>query len=203
MAAATETQTHLQAILMEQPAVSSTDPFTADPFFPLKEASSEILAALRADEASPDADLFRRIAHSSNSYESAKDAANAFDYRISPATLEKISPLSQKPAADISHVHRSIQHVKSIPLPQQLALKLAAETKLCSLMGTFPDAQLVWVSLDNTLYIWEYETHGNSTNARQDFVAFTVPTGQCVVSVGLVPPKPGEYIYYCVWQIYF
>jgi len=209
---------------METAVPAVRDPFLEDPFYPLEQANSEILAALRADEASPDADLFRKIAHCSNSYEASNNNNNnnhgthnaaatavprqGFEYRVTPTTAAFLakstsshSSSSTAPvAAAAGHIHRSIQHTKSIPLPQHLAETLAADTQLVSLMGTFPDARLVWVSVDNTLYIWEYETSDNASNTRQDFVAFTVPTGQVIVSVGLVPPKPGTF-YYIYWTI--
>ena len=44
---------------------SSADPYLTNDFYPLSLASSEILLALRADEAAPDADLYRRLIISS------------------------------------------------------------------------------------------------------------------------------------------
>jgi len=209
------------------------DSYVEDPFYPLEQASCEILTALRRDEASPDADLFRKIAHCSNSYESNSSSSSTstangvgvsatagtsllqrqgFEYRVTPTTaafLTAHSPAAASTTTSSSatatgtalstagHIHRNIQHVKSIPLPHHLAQTLATDTQLVSLMGTFPDARLVWVTVDNTLYIWEYETNIHSTNDRQDFVAFTVPTGQVIVSVGLVPPKQGMCLFVC------
>ena len=43
-------------------AAPASDPFLADDFHPLESASAAILDALRADEASPDSDLNRRLA---------------------------------------------------------------------------------------------------------------------------------------------
>ncbi|KAL7517683.1 hypothetical protein ACHAWF_000147, partial [Thalassiosira exigua] len=42
-------------------ASSNPDSYLADDFLPLSLASDEILAALRADESDPDADLYRRL----------------------------------------------------------------------------------------------------------------------------------------------
>jgi hypothetical protein len=173
-------------------ATAATDLFVTDPFYPLETARNEILAALRADESSPDADLFRRIAHSANSYDAGAAAVppqrQGFEYRLAPATAAFLA----KTGAAAGFVHGSMEHRQSIPLPSHLAHTLAADTKLFSLMGAFPEAHMVWLSVDNTLYLWEYQAHATiGANGRQDYVAFEVPSGQCIVSVGLVPPKPG------------
>ncbi len=90
-----------------------------------------------------------------------------------------------------AYTYSSLNHTNSIPLPPYLT-NIIKETKLSSLMGILPEGNMVWVSVDDALYLWEY---GSLMGGRkkEDFVCFQVPSGQCVVSVGIVRPKPGEY----------
>jgi hypothetical protein len=67
-------------------------------------------------------------------------------------------------------------------------------------MGLLPQAGLAWLSVDERLYVWSYDPAlrgGGGDGAdggagAEDFCSFAVPSGQCVVSVGLVHPKKGE-----------
>ena len=76
-------------------------------------------------------------------------------------------------------------------------------------MGLLPEGNMVWVSVDDALYLWEYGGgslnsnksgntggggSGNEGREKKDFVEFKVPSGQCVVSVGIVRPKPGKWV---------
>lgn len=242
---------------------ASSDPFLSDDFYPLAQAHKAILAALRADETSPDADLYRRIASGSTSMNStsAKSSTTAahdpygssvsHGYRslsstssntlqnqnpsLTPAatTASATTPSSSfrhihsplgspsfmsprqssltRPSTDttatetkdgtplatrqVPNVHSTLNHAASIPLPPYLT-NIIKETKLSSLMGILPDANMVWVSVDDALYLWEYDSSlvvggRNSGRYKEDFVCFKVPSGQCVVSVGIVPPKKG------------
>ena len=109
-----------------------------------------------------------------------------------------------------------MMHQHSFPLPPYLT-QLLKGTKISSLMGILPETNMVWVSIDDYLYLWEYDCQdglssssvsttvtGNDginkvrgtasmTGGGEDFVCFQVPSGQCVVSVGLVKPKLGEF----------
>ena len=91
---------------------------------------------------------------------------------------------------DKSEVYNTLSHTNSVPLPPYLT-NIIKETKLSSLMGILPEGNMVWVSVDNSLYLWEYGSLSGGRK-KEDFVCFKVPSGQCVVSVGIVKPKPGE-----------
>lgn len=52
-------------------------------------------------------------------------------------------------------------------------------------MGLLPEINRAWVSIDTQLYLWNYETGG-------DIVSYD-GLDQIVVSVGLVPPRPGVF----------
>lgn len=221
----------------------SSDPFLSDDFYPLAQAQKAILAALRADETSSDADLYRRIASNSMNVVSSEDSSNLpHSYRslksTTPMTLSTysssnassanvntahdvqqsslgsplprfLSPTQPRSSAgrelvgvsssvstrQMPNIHSTMSHTASINLPPYLA-NIIKETKLSSLMGLLPDANMVWVSVDDALYLWEYDSSalvGGSGHNKEDFVCFKVPSGQCVVSVGVVKPKKGEY----------
>ena len=100
----------------------------------------------------------------------------------------------------------------------------AKKAQLSSIMGLLPEANLVWLSADEKLFLWSYQATStafspsflnnvpsplttttttptitdrglsqNSNDDKQDYCTFTVPSGQCIVSVGLVRPKPGVF----------
>lgn len=246
----------------------SSDPFLSDDFYPLAQAHKAILAALRADETSPDADLYRRIASGSTSMNgtstkssttaahdpygssvshgyrslsstSSSNTLHSQNHSLTPATATS-APTTTTPSSSFRHVHSTLgspsfmsprqssltrpsndtttaaaetkdatplvtrqlptvhstlDHAASIPLPPYLT-NIIKETKLSSLMGILPDANMVWVSVDDALYLWEYDSslvvgRRNSGRYKEDFVCFKVPSGQCVVSVGIGSPKKG------------
>jgi hypothetical protein len=90
------------------------------------------------------------------------------------------------------------------------------------LMGLFPQAGLAWMALDDTVYLWSFRstatTYGpdGQPAGGSQFLQLTVPGGAgatavggagaaapatsssvgnrpIIVSVGLAPPKPGEF----------
>ena len=110
-----------------------------------------------------------------------------------------------------------LKHTKSLPIPNKLATQ-AQNAQLSSLMGLLPEANLVWMTCDDTLFLWSYKkfdnngnsdssdssswsssiiggpsTPRNNNNTEEDYCSFTVPSGQCIVSIGLVKPKHGVF----------
>lgn len=145
--------------------LAATEAYWRDDFAPLEAAGKALLAALREDEAAPDADLYRRIVSSG------------------PGS-HLYFPLDDKATC------ATLTHSRSIPLPPYLSQQLQT-TRMSSLMGLLPEAELVWMSVDEKLYIWSSNT-STVPGGMEDFCSFTVPTGQCIVSVGLVRPRKGE-----------
>jgi len=237
---------------------TTNDPYLTNDFYPLTQAHHQILSALRADESSADADLYRRIAsygsngsgsggdsastgtgHLYHPIDEGEDVISGGDIGVGGISRETndtemsnnsrgginrnglgfgptmTSPLAQQQhqqqpqtlgaqwssssSTAVSSMDRycTVRHSHSIPLPQYLT-NLLKKTKLSSLMGFLEKGNMVWVSVDDTLYLWEYE-HGSGLNAgggdrrKEDFVTFKVPSGHCIVSVGLVKPKPGVF----------
>jgi len=103
-----------------------------------------------------------------------------------------------------------LNHDRSIPLPAALANE-AKIAQITSAMGIFPEANLVWLSSDDKLFLWSYKSHlgegalDTATSAwgsvpgtaslddREDFCSFSVPNEQCIITVGLVRPKKGVF----------
>ena len=189
---------------------SSIDPFLANDFYPLNQAHNAVLGAMRADESAPDADLSRRISSGSNAtaasdiqghtYRTSQDRDHLSNGATSserfggamPTQMQGNVSVSANVNANLdkSEVYNTLSHTNSVPLPPYLT-NIIKETKLSSLMGILPEGNMVWVSVDNSLYLWEYGSLSGGRK-KEDFVCFKVPSGQCVVSVGIVKPKPGE-----------
>ena len=100
-----------------------------------------------------------------------------------------------------------IKHAQTIPLPPYLR-EVRSKAKVAILMGLFPEAQLAWMTTDDTVYLWAYHQNSGNMNgirsgssagggggAENQFLEFKVPSGQPIVSVGLAPPKKGEFRY--------
>mmetsp|Transcript_15304 Transcript_15304/g.21838 ORF Transcript_15304/g.21838 Transcript_15304/m.21838 type:complete len:2089 (+) Transcript_15304:174-6440(+) len=177
---------------------SDDDPYTNNDFHPLALANSAVLTALRNEEAHPDADSYRQLASVGNT--STGDGSTVTDQL-------NIEFMSYRGDFDVASATRipALEHSRTIPIPPHLAM-LLGKTKLTSLMGLFPEANLSWMSVDDKLYLWEYgdsyrsgQTAMNGVSSsevgrrRDDFVCFSVPSGQCIVSVGLVKPKIGVF----------
>ena len=144
---------------------AAMEAYWSDDFTPLQAAGKAMLKALRSDETAPDADLYRRIVSSGSG-----------SHLYFPSDPKYPGP--------------TMTHTRSVPLPPYLAQQIQT-TRVSTLMGLLPEAELVWMSVDEKLYLWSSNAAG-VPGGMEDFCSFTVPTGQCVVSVGLVRPKKGE-----------
>lgn len=157
-----------------------------DDFTPLQAAAARINAALREDE--QNADLYRRI--------SSGSGPNSHLYFPENSNNNNVPPLLK------------LQHSKSVPLPPLIQEKLNG-VKMQSLMGLMAPADLAWITVDDQLYLWSYDartgfgspsrsTSTTSTAAAvspKQFCSISVPTGECIVSVGLVRPKRGACVH--------
>mmetsp|Transcript_3141 Transcript_3141/g.5841 ORF Transcript_3141/g.5841 Transcript_3141/m.5841 type:complete len:1874 (+) Transcript_3141:94-5715(+) len=172
---------------------TSEDPYLSNDFYPLKQAHDAVIAALRADEAAPDSDLYRRITSvAATSSDSRSRLYQAIGDDASFATSN---------INDGDFYHNTLSLKNSIPLPPYLR-NIIKETKHSSLMGILPQGNMAWVSVDDSLYLWEYGSLTNNSGCdKEDFVCFRTPSGQFVVSVGLVKPKPGVFKDIVEWCI--
>ena len=144
--------------------------WSADDFLPLADVGRRINAALRAEEES--ADVYCKIASASHLYFSEED----------------VPPPEQ-----------SLQHIQSLPWPSLLSQQLTM-VRMYSGMGLLAEANLAWMSVDEKLYLWSYRSDSFSSSSSSFDAAstsavcsFSIPSGQCVVAVGLVCPKKGTF----------
>jgi nuclear pore complex protein Nup155 len=191
--------------------VDSSDPFLSNDFYPLKLAHDAVIAALRADESAPDSDLYKRITSVAPSADSRGHLYQALwddetKGRDDTLNSDKYPPnfgqsLASDNLNDAEYFHNTMSLKNSIPLPPYLR-NIIQETRLSSLMGILPQGNMVWVSVDDSIYLWEYGSLTSGGSEKEDFVCFRVPSGQCVVSVGLVKPKLGELFYHGPWSFF-
>jgi hypothetical protein len=106
--------------------------FWKDDFAPLQAAGQTVLAALREEETSGDADLYRRI---------------------SCPTGHLYFPQSQQAL--------QWKHLQSDPLPDFLGEQLEG-VQSHSLMGLLAPASLAWMSVDHKLYVWSLRNQQGS-----------------------------------------
>jgi hypothetical protein len=109
--------------------------FWKDDFAPLQAAGQTVLAALREEETSADADLYRRIS----------------------------SPTGHLYYPPQQHQQVSLQwkHLQSDPLPDFLGEQLEG-VQSHSLMGLLAPASLAWMSVDHKLYVWSLRNQQGS-----------------------------------------
>jgi len=165
---------------------------------------------------------------STNSSSSSSNTSPPSDQNQQRQAMMKLAAPSQPPTP-------YLQHDRSIPLPTQLANE-TKKAKLSSLMGLLPEANLVWVTSDDKLFLWSYNSSSNngggsssgdmnngattttttnswgrntpkqssssatfhttsSSSIHENYCSFTVPSGQCIVSVGLVRPKSNNNVF--------
>jgi Nup133 N terminal like len=147
-----------------------------------------------------------RLASSASSASSSADGNGrngaAGTALASPPTTTLVSP--------------RLVHVKSIPLPAALRDALQAAQNH-TFLGLLAPAQLGWLSVDDTLALWKLPSPSSPLSSGSMFLPssssqaqqhqsnggddpnvgaapicqFRVPSGQPIVTVGLVRPKPG------------
>lgn len=193
-----------------------SDFWKQDDFAPLQAAGQTIMNCLREDESSPDADLYRRIASNnpgSHYYYSDKTRSNNMEEveggnqswknkENSPSPSSRFNPSTRASRDNIASPFGStstgptpsapplltLKHQRSIPLPPVLIEK-QKQVEITTFMGLLAPAGLAWMSVDSTLYLWSIRQSISAT-----FSWCKVPSGECIVSVGLVRPKKGKEI---------
>lgn len=257
---------------------SAADPYLTNDFFPLSLASSEILSALRADEAAPDADLYRRLIISSGDTTTTSGGVpSAHRYHLASTndglgevgssggggaaasttprqqssphdvtsplaaartssratTAQAASPSTTTTTTTTATIPPTsyLKYEHSLPLPAHLANEMN-KAQLSSLMGVSSEANLVWLTADDKLFLWSYDSSTSNTttatnynydskkwgtftnttttsandrynyqDTRQDYCCFTVPSGQCIVSVAIVHPKTNVFTNCVQWCV--
>ncbi|CAL9683382.1 unnamed protein product [Knipowitschia caucasica] len=72
--------------------------------------------------------------------------------------------------------------VRHIPLPPELVEQFSHMQCNC-MMGVFPEISRAWLTIDNDIFMWNYEDGGD--------VAYFDGLIETILAVGLVKPKPG------------
>lgn len=171
-----------------------------DDFTPLEAAGQAILQALREDEAAPDADLYRRISASGDGSHLYFMATAA----TATASLDSVSSLADHRPSSTAATSFTVEHCRTIPLPSPLSEQWSHVREGIT-MGLFaPRAPLAWMIVDSTVFLWPFASLSSSfqsssssslslpSSAAANCCRFQVPSGQPIVSVGLVRPKPGK-----------
>ena len=209
------------------------DEYLSNDFYPLQQANKAIISALRSDEISSNGDLYKRIAMSNSTTSNYllldnddDDDDHTNDKKLngdnnrnggyhsntngqsfrSPQSNQQQQQQRQQVNSNLD-AHTTYKYTSTIPLPSTITQMIQSQTKVSSLMGILPQGNMVWVSVDDALYLWEYGdsldvggsgmsggSGSGGSGSNEDFVCFKVPSGQCIVSVGLVKPKQGMYI---------
>ncbi|XP_077354036.1 nuclear pore complex protein Nup155 isoform X2 [Festucalex cinctus] len=79
---------------------------------------------------------------------------------------------------------------RKVPLPPELVEQFSRMQFNC-MMGVFPEISRAWLTIDNDIFMWNYEDGGD--------VAYFDGLIETILAVGLVKPKPGilqPYIHY-------
>lgn len=178
-----------------------------DDFRPLRDAGRIVLTKLRNDE--QQGDLYRRIISKTPAVVSASrvgatsNGATSNGGATHASTPAGFEDAAEEPDNDPAHhyfANGPVRHSKSIPLPPYLQGLLATKLKISTTMGLFPQAEMAWMTIDDTVYLWTYNAsfvtgNGGGTSAgdpSNHFLEFQVPSRQPIISVGLAPPKPGK-----------
>jgi len=194
-----------------QSVFTNLEPYWKDDFTPLQDAGKAILVALREDESSPNADLYRRIGASgdgSHRYFSASEpflasfptetTAAAVTNGASSTAAQEATPAGAIPAPAKTTVPMippptiNLTHNRSVPLPSYISKQLQSVQSI-SLMGLLPEAELAWMTVDSKLFLWPYTAQHDSRSGvgaeGPSFCSFIVPSGQCILGVGLAYPN--------------
>jgi Nup133 N terminal like len=189
-----------------------TDEYWRDDFRPLQDAGKHILGVLRKDESNPQGDLYRRI---------ISKVGSGADPEINPDHHYFYPGIANKPSDGISSTNNNgsastnnwtfttdskespIRHVGTVPLPPELQDR-RKKVKISTMMGLYPQGELSWLTVDQTVFLWSYNSALDGTpdgasraGESTQVMEFEMPSKQPIVSVGLAPPKPGKWLEIC------
>jgi Nup133 N terminal like len=191
--------------------------FWMDDFACLRQIGRAVNAALRSDESG--ADLYHSISGRGGIGSSAAAAPvvagnsstpSSSDLYFERGVVGGVGTADSRgtngyhppppPLAGLGSCARVLRHTRSLPLPAVLQGELG-RVKVNSRMGLLPGGpNLAYLTVDDRLFLWSYHLPRTSSSAaapssssNSDFCSFDVPSKQCIVSVGLVRPKKGEF----------
>ena len=183
-------------------ASKPVDEYWKDDFRPLRDAGKGILRMLRTDETSANSDLYRRIISSTSNSRSNSNGAdvetNPAHHYFFPGSVTTTGKSENNKKFVVDDNASTIKHIGTIPLPPELEEK-RKKVKLSTMMGLFPQGQLAWLTIDDTVYLWSYNSSLDGTSDGAADVGMSsqtmyhqMDTKQTILSVGLAKPKPGK-----------
>jgi hypothetical protein len=162
-----------------------------DDFRPLQEAAAAVTAALQADEASPDADLYRRLATPTTSSSSSSSSSSSHTATTGGvAQGHAYHQAEPKPGSSSSNATSpQWKHKASRPLPALLVAALHTVQRT-TYMGLLPATGWAYVTVDEHLYL---VTLGGSSGTAEPKVllSFTNPRKQSILACQIVAPRKG------------
>jgi len=178
-----------------------------DDFDRLGLANSCIVSALQSEEAVAGDDFFSRRGRLSTSSSSSGTSVSiptiSSNSTTSPTVRTSTSSILDDHGYTIVGTVDDESEVllspkQTIPTPPLLLSEISSKAHVSTLMGLFPSANLAWLTVDSTCYLWSYST-SSSSGSTTDFCSFTVPSNQCITSVGLAAPKVGIFKAQVLW----
>lgn len=147
------------------------DPYLTNDYYPLQLGNKAIIAALRADEVSSHADLYKVISASTSSSSTyhvvnqdgkSTGGATGAGADRNAAAMNGNGNINGHGNGHNHHNHQMngtsnhnpssflphpiLKYTNSIPIPQSMRQKIEQETKMSSLMGILPQGNMIWIS---------------------------------------------------------
>lgn len=166
------------------PPVTTMEEYWKDDFRPLQDSGKAVLAALKADETSPESDLYRRLAN------------------IGTTSSFQQSPPSSEPHSEPHGYHNdlatgaarktttfTLKHVDSRPLPDIL-VQAKQRMQRSTFMGVLAALGWGYLTVDETIYVFSLDS--DSTGEPKTLLSFRNPRKQSIIAAQLVKPRPGK-----------
>ncbi|XP_068106698.1 nuclear pore complex protein Nup155 [Hyperolius riggenbachi] len=127
--------------------------------------------------------IIDRLLQEDRSYPDLSDLLNVPVYNC--PTVSGISDMDyplQGPGLVTVPTLPELSTIRRVPLPPELVDQFAHMQCYC-MMGVFPEINRAWLTIDNDIFMWNYEDGGD--------VAYFDGLSETILSVGLVRPKDG------------
>lgn len=161
------------------PPVTMMEEYWKDDFRPLKDTALAVNAALKADETSPESDLYRRLANTGSGGTSQQQQT----YTADEAYAQPHAYHYEK-----SNTTLTLKHDSTRPLPG-LIEDAKKRMKRTTFMGVLSALGWAYMTVDSVIYIFSLES--NTTGAPETLLSFENPRNQSILAAQLVKPRPG------------
>lgn len=163
------------------PPVTTLDNYWKDDFRPLQDSAHALTEALKKDEASADADLYRRLASGND------------NTMLPQQPRSSMEPIPQPHAYHYEGKHPkttalTLKHKASRPLPDilQQALRQVQRT---TFMGVLPALSWGYLTVDHTIYVFSFDL--DSEGNPKVLLSFNNPRNQSILAAQIVKPRKG------------